>query len=72
MAIEECKRALGEIERVSRRYAFITVDAWRNDEERQNMLAWNLTALSYMHVEDWTALFDEAGYSGDYYWFIAG
>ncbi|MCH8096413.1 MAG: class I SAM-dependent methyltransferase [Proteobacteria bacterium] len=72
LAIEECKRALGEIERVSRRHAFITVDAWRNDEERQNMLAWNLTALSYMHVEDWTALFDEAGYSGDYYWFIAG
>ena len=71
LAIGECKRALGEIERVSRRHAFITVDAWRNDEERQNMLAWNLTALSYMHVDDWKALFDEAGYRGDYHWFIA-
>ncbi len=72
LAIEECKRALGEIERVSRQHAFITVDAWRNDEERERMLAWNLTALSYMHVEDWKALFDEAGYRGDYHWFIAG
>ena len=71
LAIEECKRALGEIERVSRKHAFITVDAWHNDEERQNMLAWNLTALSYMHVDDWKALFDEVGYTGDYHWFIA-
>ncbi len=71
LGLEECKRALGEIERVSRKHAFIIVDAWHNDEERQNMLAWNLTALSYMHVDDWKALFDEVGYTGDYHWFIA-
>jgi SAM-dependent methyltransferase len=68
---EDCKQALREIQRVSRRHAFITVDAWRNEEEHQRMEQWNLTALTYMHVDDWKKLFREAGYTGDYYWFIA-
>lgn len=68
---DECKQSLREIERVSRKDSFIIVDAWRNDEERERMMAWNLTALTYMHVDDWTVMFDEVGYSGDYYWFIA-
>ena len=32
---EECSKALREIERISRGYSFITVDAYRNDEERE-------------------------------------
>ena len=56
---------------MTRQHAFITVDAWRNDEERDRMLKWNLTALTYMHVDDWKRLFEDVGYSGDYYWFIA-
>lgn len=71
LPLEECKQSLREIERVSRRNSFIIVDAWRNDEEKQRMLSWNLTALTYMHVTDWIELFDEVGYTGDYYWFIA-
>ena len=71
LPIEECKQALREIQRVTRQHAFITVDAWRNDEERDRMLKWNLTALTYMHVDDWKRLFEDVGYSGDYYWFIA-
>jgi len=71
LPLEECKQALCEIERVSRAHAFITVDAWRTDEERERMMKWNLTALTYMHVDDWKRLFAEVGYTGDYYWFIA-
>jgi 3-methyl-2-oxobutanoate hydroxymethyltransferase len=71
LPLKECKQALREIQRVCRGHAFITVDAWRNEVERQRMLSWNLTALSYMHVDDWKKLFDEVGYTGDYYWFIA-
>ena len=51
--------------------SFITVDAWRNEAERERLLKWNLTALTYMHVDDWKKLFAEVGYSGDYFWFIA-
>ncbi len=63
--------SLREIERVARRHAFITVDAWHNEEERINLEKWKLYAVTYMHVDDWKALFDDVGYGGDYYWFIA-
>ena len=68
---DECRQALREIQRVTRRHAFVVIDAWRTEEERQRMLAWNLTAVTYMHVDDWKTFFAEAGYTGDYYWFIA-
>ena len=71
LPLEECKQALWEIQRVSRKHAFITVDAWRTEEERERLMKWNLTALTYMHVNDWKRLFAEVGYAGDYYWFIA-
>ncbi|MDY6783420.1 MAG: class I SAM-dependent methyltransferase [Cyanobacteriota bacterium] len=71
LPLEECKQAIQEIERVSRQHAFITVDAWRNEQEKERMLQWNLNALTYMHVDDWVKLFDEVGYTGNYYWFIA-
>jgi len=71
LPLEECKQALREIQRVSRKHAFVTMDAWHNEEEHQRMLKWNLTALTYMHVDDWKKLFSEVGYKGDYYWFIA-
>ncbi|MGD2179765.1 class I SAM-dependent methyltransferase [Lusitaniella coriacea] len=71
LPLNECKQALQEIQRVTCHSAFITVDAWRNATEKENMLKWNLTAQTYMHVEDWIKLFHEAGYQGDYYWFIA-
>ena len=67
---DECAEALQEIERVSKRGAFITVDAYRNDEEYERMMAWNLTAKTILSVDDWVVFFREVGYSGDYYWFI--
>jgi SAM-dependent methyltransferase len=70
LARAECAQALKEIERVARRGAFVTVDAYRDDDERRRMEAWNLTARTMMHVDEWKAFFDASGYTGDYYWFI--
>ncbi|MGH1351072.1 MAG: class I SAM-dependent methyltransferase [Methyloligellaceae bacterium] len=70
MNFNGCIRTLKEIERVSRKGSFITVDAYHNDEEKKRMEAWNLTALTVLHVDEWRELFDKAGYTGDYYWFI--
>lgn len=67
---EECGRALLEIQRVSRGKCFITVDAYRTEEEKEAMYAWNLTAKTIMHAEEWKAFFREIGYTGDYYWFM--
>jgi len=70
LPIKECKQAIREVQRVSRKHAFITLDSWRNTYECERMIKWNLTALTYMSVEDWKELFAEVGYTGDYYWFI--
>jgi len=66
----DLKQALREIERVSKGNSFLTVDAYRNEEEKELMYAWNLTAKTILHVDEWKALFQEVGYTGDYYWFI--
>ncbi len=70
LPLDACKAAVREVQRVSRGRAFLTVDAWRTEEERERMFAWNLTALTMMHVDDWKRLFAEVGYTGDFYWFI--
>lgn len=67
---QDCAIALQEIERVTKGNSFITVDAYRNDEEKARMEAWNLTALTMMSVDEWKQFFLEVGYTGDYYWFI--
>ena len=71
LELEDCCAALREIERVSRGDAFVVVDAWRSDFERQQMVDWNLQAKTVMHVDDWKEIFNRVGYSGDYWWFIA-
>jgi SAM-dependent methyltransferase len=68
--LEECKRAIREVMRVSRKHSFITVHAWRTEKQRENVQRWNLTALTCMHVDEWRMLFVEIGYKGDYFWSI--
>ena len=68
--LNECKQALREIERVSKISSFITVDAFNTKEEEKRMYEWNLTAKTIMSVRDWKKIFEEVGYTGDYYWFI--
>ena len=65
----ECEIALKEISRVSKKNAFITVDAFSNEDEKKRMYAWNLTAKTIMSIEDWKRFFSDAKYNGDYFWF---
>jgi SAM-dependent methyltransferase len=71
LPLERLKTALREIQRVCRGSSYISIDAWRNERERDNLFKWVLTAETMMHVDDWKKLFDEVGYTGDYWWFIA-
>ena len=66
----DCERALREISRVSKGGAFITVDAFNTEEERDRMYAWNLTAKTIMSTDDWKLFFKQCDYKGDYFWFI--
>lgn len=71
LPLERLKIALREIQRVCRGDSYITIDAWRNETERENLFKWVLTAETMMHVNDWKKLFSEVGFTGDYWWFIA-
>lgn len=66
----ECGLALQEIQRVSKKKSFITVDAYNSEQEKERMYAWNLTAKTIMSVDEWKLFFDLNGYEGDYFWFI--
>ena len=70
MDLQDCMKALKEIQRVSKGKSFITVDAFRSKEEKERMNDWNLTARTILSVSDWKSLFETVGYTGDYYWFI--
>lgn len=67
---DDLAQALREIMRVSCCKAYVTVDAYRDEVERERMYAWNLTAKTIMHVDEWKAFFAAVGYTGDYFWFV--
>ena len=58
--------ALGEIERVGRGHGYLVVESYRNEEEKANLLHWQLTCESFFTPAEWEYLFAEAGYTGDY------
>ncbi len=70
LELEECKKAIKEIERVKKKHAFLVLDSYRNAEEEDRMRKWNITGRTILSVDEWLKLFEEVGYTGDYYWFI--
>ncbi len=66
LKVYDLKKALQEIERVSRGSSYIVVESFRNDREEVNMLYWQLTCASYYSVDEWEWLYHEWGYTGDY------
>lgn len=59
-------RALREIQRVGRRNRYIVVESYRNDEEKANLLYWQLTCESFCTPEEWEWWFKQTGYTGDF------
>lgn len=66
LKIFDLKKAVKEIERVSKGNSYIMVESFRNDREEMNMLYWQLTCASYYAVDEWEWLYIEWGYTGDY------
>tara|TARA_B100000941_G_scaffold251626_1_gene198394 strand:+ start:116 stop:769 length:654 start_codon:yes stop_codon:yes gene_type:complete len=64
-----CALALREINRVTKKNAFVTVDAYNNIKEKKRMFAWNLTAKTIMSENSWIKFFKKNDYKYDYYWF---
>jgi SAM-dependent methyltransferase len=66
--LARCKQALREMRRVSRKHCYVQVDSWLTEEQRENFERWQLTALTYFDPDGWRKVFEEVGYTGDYYW----
>lgn len=62
----ELASALREIERVSRKHKYICVESWRTEEEKVNLLYWQLTCRAFCSPDEWAWWFKHAGYSGDH------
>lgn len=65
-----CEKAIREIVRVSKKNAYIQIDSWLNEEQRNNLLNWRLTALTMMPPEGWEYMLKECDYNGEYSWTI--
>ncbi len=63
-------KVMQEIQRLSGGRAFVQVDSYHTPEQKEIFESWVLTAEFYDYPDGWKAMFDEAGYTGDYYWTI--
>jgi protein-L-isoaspartate(D-aspartate) O-methyltransferase len=64
--IDGLKKALKEINRVSKGNEYIVVESYRNEAEKANLLCWQLTCECFFTPQEWEWIFSESGYKGDY------
>jgi SAM-dependent methyltransferase len=58
--------ALREIERVGRSHKYICVESYRTEEEKANLLYWQVTCEAFFTPAEWEWWFERTGYSGDH------
>jgi SAM-dependent methyltransferase len=58
-------RALRELSRVSRQQ-YLCVESFRNEEEKVNLLYWQVTCEAFYSPDDWAWWFEQTGYTGDH------
>lgn len=63
-------KVMKEIQRLSAGKAFVQVDSYYTQEQKEVFESWVLTADFYDYPDGWVAAFEEAGYTGDYFWTI--
>jgi hypothetical protein len=66
LPIDGLGQAIAEIERVKRRSSYVVVESYRTEEEKANLLNWQLTCECFFTPAEWEWLFGHFGYTGDY------
>ncbi len=62
----DLKKALSEIQRVGKKNKYICVESYRNENERINLLYWQVTCECFFTPKEWKWWFKSSGYKGDY------
>jgi len=58
--------ALKEMQRVGKGAKHVTVESYRNEREKANLLYWQLTCRAFLCPKEWEWLFAQTGYTGDH------
>jgi SAM-dependent methyltransferase len=66
LQLPELEQALKEIERVGRGAKYVLMDGYRTEQEKVNLLYWQLTCECFFTPREWEWLFKKNGYTGDY------
>lgn len=64
--IYELHKALREMQRVGRAHRYLVVDGYRTEQEKVNLMYWQLTCECFFTPQEWEWIFQQAGYTGDY------
>ena len=62
----ELDLALKEMERVGKSHKYLCVESYRNEQEKANLLYWQVTCEAFNTPEEWRWWFKHTNYSGDY------
>jgi len=58
--------ALKEMERVSKKDKYLCVESYKTEEQKTNLLYWQVTCEAFHNTDSWKWLFSQSGYTGDY------
>jgi ubiquinone/menaquinone biosynthesis C-methylase UbiE len=67
---DRCAIALSEMQRLAPGKGFVQVDSYHTPQQKEVFESWVLTAKFHDYPQGWVSLFNEAGYTGDWYWTI--
>ncbi|MSU34512.1 MAG: methyltransferase domain-containing protein [Pedosphaera sp.] len=59
-------KALREMQRVGRKHRYVCVESYRNEQEKVNLLYWQLTCEAFNTPLEWDWWFKQCGFTGDH------
>ena len=59
-------RALREMERVGKQHKYLCVESYRNEQEKANLLYWQVTCEAFNTPEEWQLVVQANKYTGDH------
>ena len=62
----DLEASLLEMERVGKENKYLCVESYRSEQEKANLLYWQVTCEAFNTPKEWEWWFEKTGYSGDY------
>lgn len=62
----DLEHALCEMERVGKKHKYLCVESYRSEQEKANLIYWQVTCESFYTPKEWKWWFKQTNYTGDY------